>query len=413
MLKDFKGDDGFGRFKYAWTHGGQLADGKERMSLKDALAVPEAPVFIPKVLTTQIAEAIEPMLIGTSLLQRIQYQPGQFITFPTAGAIEGDFDMGEEEEYPEYRVQIGPGTQITTIGKQGLAVKFSEEILRYSAYDVVSLHTRQAGKAMARYKEEKIFRMLSNLGTVTHDNATPANSLFGVTRGRDLVGAANGSVTMDDLFEAYAAVLNNGFVPNTLMMHPLTWLMFVQDATLRAWVNSSSGGNYFAGWQGNPAQLDPFPNQFGGQGISQGRSIIPANATNGTPSALTEYSQLLKTAPQLPAYGGFAPFRIVVSPFMPFDPTANTTTVIMADSDELGYYVTDEDLTVEELRDPYRDILKIKMRERYTLAIKNSGLGIAVLKNIVVTPNEIVLPAQTTIPIDGDIAVINRNTPVA
>lgn len=410
-MRSFK--DNYKAYEYAWLHGGQQMDGTERLVLKDALAVPEAPLFIPKVLTTQIAEAIEPMLIGQSLLQTVQYQPGQFITFPTAGAIEGEFDMAEEEEYPEYRVQMGPGTRITNIGKQGLAVKFSEEVLRYSAYDVVNLHVRQAGKAMARYKEQKIFRLLTNEGTVTHDNHTPANSIYGTTRGRNMLGAANGSVTMDDLFEAYAAVMNNGFVPNLLIMHPLTWLMFVQDATLRAFVLQNGGGTFFASWNGSPSQLDPYPNQWGGQGISQGREIIPSNATNGTPSALTEYSQLLKSGPQLPGYGNFAPFRIVVTPFAHFDPTTNVTHIIMADSDELGYFVTDEGLVVEELRDNYHDLLKIKMRERYTLAIKDAGLGIAVLRNIHVVPNEIVLPAQATIAMSStSLGIINRNSAI-
>lgn len=406
-------ENGFTHFNYMWSHGGQLPDGKERVQLKDALAVSEAPLFIPKVLTSKIAEAIEPLLVGEKLLEKIQYQPGQFISFPVAGAIDGDLDMAEEEEYPEFRVQMGPGTNITSCGKQGLAVKFSEEVIRYSAYDVITLHTRQAGKAMARYKEQKIFKMLSNMGTLTHDNVSPSTAIFGTTRGRNLVGAANGSVTMDDLFEAYSAILNNGFIPNMLLVHPLTWLMFVQDATLRAFVLQNGGGNFFNQWQGQPAVQDPFPNQYNSRGLSQGRSIIPANATNGTPSAVTAYSQLMQSAPELPSYAGFAPFKIIVSPFVPFDPATNTTSVIMADDSELGYLVTDEDLVVEELRDPYRDILKIKMRERYTLAIKDSGYGIAVLRNIAVKPNEIVLPARAYVNTNGTISVINRNTPIS
>lgn len=405
MFKDFN------EFKYMWDHGGKTIDADKRLKLSDALAVPEAPAWLPKVLNTQIAEAVEPMLIGTSLMQRIQYQPGQFITFPVASALEGDFDMAEEDEYPECRVQIAPGTTITTIGKSGCAVKFTEEILRYSSFDVIGLHVRQMARAMARFKEQKVFRLLSNLGSVTHDNVTPASSVYGTTRGRSLVGAGNGSLTMDDMFEAYAFVMNNGWVPNGLIMHPLTWLMFVQDATLRAFTMQNGGGTLFAGWSGSPAQQDPFPGQFGGQGISTGRVITPANATNGTPSAVTAYSQNLTSAPQLPGYG-FGAFRIIVSPFVPFDPATNTTSIIMADLNELGFYVEDEALVTEEMRDPLHDILKIKMRERYEFAIKNSGHAIAVLKNVYVKPNEIVLPAQATIAISGSIAALNRNAAI-
>ncbi len=397
-------------YEYMWTHGGKTIDWKDKVDMKDALAVSDAPAWIPKTLNNQIAEAIEPMLIGTTLLQRITFQPGQFITFPVASALEGDFDMGEGEEYPEVKVQIAPGTVITSIGKTGAAVKFTDEILRYASFDVISLHVRQLGRALARHKEEKIFKLVMNEGTVTHDNLTPTNSIYGATRGRSLSGAANGSLTMDDLFEAFAQVMNQGFIPNMLLMHPLTWLMFVQDPVLRAFALQNGGGTFFAGWNGNPAVLDPFPNQFNGMGISQGRYATQPGAANSTTTAVEAFSQLMTSSPTLPNYG-FGAFTIVVSPFVPFDPQTNTTTIMMADRSELGFYIVDEDLMVEEIRDPYRDILKVKMRERYTLAIKNSGFGIGVLKNVYVRPNEIVLPARSYVAVANSVlGPLSRNT---
>ena len=50
------------------------------------------------------------------------------------------------------------------------------------------------------------------------------------------------------------------------------------------------------------------------------------------------------------------------------------------------------------------------MRERYDLAIKNEGQAIAVLRGVRVVPNEIVLPAQTTIPVNGSLSELSRNT---
>lgn len=402
---DYKG------FEFAWKNSGRLLNG-DKVGMKDALATPEAPLFMPKVITNVVQEAVEPILIGTNLLTRIPFTPGQYIQFPVMGALDGDFDMAEGEEYPEVRVSYGPGTAITSVGKTGVAVKFTEEILRYSAFDVVNLHLRAVGRALARFKEQKIFRMLANQGVVTHDNTTPANSLFGTTTGRGFTGAANGSVTMDDLFEAYASVLDNGFTPNLLLMHPLSWLMFVQDPVLRAFALANGAGTFFATWTGNPAEQD-WPAAHGGLGVSGGRQINPANATQQTPSALTAYSQRLQSAPQLPGYFGIG-FTIVVSPFVPFDPVTNTTTIIMADANELGYYIVDHDLQTEDWKNPENDILKIKLKERYTLAIANEGLGVAVLRNVEVAPNQVVLPAQAQISVTGSaLGAINRATAIS
>ena len=144
---------------------------------------------------------------------------------PVMGAVDGDFDVGEEESFPELRVTYGPGHQISRIGKQGVAVKFTEEVIRYSQFDVVTMAVRQAARALARNKEEKIFKMLYAVARCTHDNAAPASSAFGTTTGRALDGSLNGSITMDDIFEMFAQVMHNGWVPDMLLVHPLTWLM--------------------------------------------------------------------------------------------------------------------------------------------------------------------------------------------
>ncbi len=38
--------------------------------------------MVPRAMTTIVQEGIEPMLIGTHLLQRIQYKPGMTTVFP-------------------------------------------------------------------------------------------------------------------------------------------------------------------------------------------------------------------------------------------------------------------------------------------------------------------------------------------
>ena len=73
--------------------------------LCDALSTPDASVLIPKVISNIVKEAIEPLLVGTSLLQTIRFSAGQQITFPAAGAFTAE-DIPEGGEYPERKLEV-------------------------------------------------------------------------------------------------------------------------------------------------------------------------------------------------------------------------------------------------------------------------------------------------------------------
>lgn len=394
------------QFEFLWRNNGRLEDGGERIKLEDALSVPNAPMLMPKVISNIVKEAQEPLLVGSSLLQRINYSYGQTITFPAVGALVAA-DIAEGQEYPERGLQMGGATVTANIGKSGLAVKVTEEMIRYSQFDVIGMHLRAAGRALARHKEVKIFNLIRAMGVPVFDNVNPTSSIKGVCTGRNLSGAGNGSVTMDDLFDAYAQIITQGFFPNTLLMHPLTWVMFVKDATLRAFVLQNGGGTFFATWTGNPAARAPWDSSSqGGLGMSSGQTITPGgNAAGLTPSTLLEYPQNQQSGPVLPSYFN-VPFMIIVSPFVYYDPRRKLTDIYMFDASELGVLIVDEEVTTEEFNDPSVDIKKIKLRERYGLGVLNEGKAIATLKNVHVVPNEVVLPAQANIDISGSIATI-------
>jgi hypothetical protein len=367
------------------------------LTMKDAISVPDAPMVFPKVINNVVREAIEPLLIGTSLLQRINYSGyGQTITFgATGGLIAGD--IAEGQEYPEQNLQVGAGIVTATIGKSGVAVKITEEMLRYSQFDLIGLNLRAAGKALARLKEGKIFNMIRAEGAVIFDNATPTSSLKGVTTGRSLDGSGNGSMTMDDLFDAWAHVVAQGFMPDTLIMHPLAWTMFVKDATMRAIALESGNMNaWFGSWTGSPQGGNPAwanANQ-GGLGPSYGQNIVPGGGASGlTPTSSGDQSQVLTSAPVLPTYGPKG-LSVVVTPYMPFNASTKLTDIYLCDRSELGFLIVDEEPTTEDFEDPARDLRKIKIRERYALAINNEGMGVGVLKNVKCVPNEVVLPAE-------------------
>ena len=98
------------------------------------------------------------------------------------------------------------------VGKSGLALKVTEEMIRYSQWDVLSMHIRQAGRALARHKEKKIFNMLNNTGVVVFDNASPTTAEIGRTTGRNLSGAGNGSMTVEDLYECMLRLLKEALL---------------------------------------------------------------------------------------------------------------------------------------------------------------------------------------------------------
>ena len=392
-------------FRYIWKYNGLIPEAKaedalNRIDVKDALSVPNAQQWLPQVIEELVREGAEPLLVGTSLLERIEYKYGQTISFPSVGALTAA-DIPEGAEYPERTLQVGPGTVIATIGKSGLAVKITEEMMRYSQYDVINMHLRAAGRALARHKEKKIWDMFLALGVTTHDNTTPASSVYGSTTGRSFDGTANGSLTMDDLFEAYGMVMTNGYVPDTIVMHPLTWTMFIRDPIARAFALNSGGGTYFAGWNGSPVAPNPWPTGVqGAMGPAQSNLIDPAT------SPLSDYPQTIQSSPKIPGYFPF-PLRIVVSPFVPYNPTSSLTDVIVLDSANAGAIIVDEDPSMDEVPDKLRDITKIKVRERYALAVLNEGNAIATIKDVKVAPNEIVVPQQSVI---NDMSAITRSS---
>ena len=404
------------QFETLWKSNGRLENG-ERVKLEDALSVPNAPMLMPKVISNIVKEAQEPLLVGTSLLQRVNYSYGQTISFPSVGALQAA-DIAEGMEYPERSIQMGGATVTANIGKVGLAVKVTEEMIRYSQFDVIGMHLRAAGRALARHKEVKIFNHIRSLGVPVFDNVSPTLSLNGVTTGRNLSGAGNGSVTMDDLFDCYAQILQQGFFPDTLLLHPLTWTMFVKDATLRSFVLANGGGSWMGSWTGSPVARAPWDNSSqGGLGVSGGQNILPGQTSQGATAPhgqeatpLSGFPQTLNSAPVLPGYFN-VPFRVVVSPFVPYDPRKKLTDIYMFDSRELGVLIVDEEVQTEEFNDPRVDIKKIKLRERYAIGILNEGKAVATMKNVHVVPNEVVLPGHVSLDA-GDLEDITPTTSV-
>jgi len=371
------------------------------VQFRDTISTSDITPWLPQVFERNVIEAAEPLLVLTSLFTKAAYEAGQMIEFPAIGAVAA-FDVGEGDSYPEVRVQESGATVTAKVGKSGVAFKITEEAMNRSRFDIVGIHLRACAAAMARHKEGKVADMITNLGTIMFDNLDPTNSLFGVTHGRGLSGAANGSVILDDLFDSMAQVMLQGFTPDTLIMNPLTWIMFMKDPVLRA--ITLAGGNqvWYGGYTGNPAMAG----NGSPVGVSGGQAVVPGeNAAGLAPSGNSTYNQQLTSAPQLSDRWPW-PMRIVVSPWMPYDPSTKRTDIVIADGRQLGLYIEEYSTKVEEWADISIDSRKYKLRESYCFHILNEGLGVGVLKNVKVVANQVTLPAQATQTVSGSISEI-------
>lgn len=325
------------------------------------------PLLIPRVISNFVREAIEPNMVLTPLLNRINYSHGTQLVFPAFGTMGSASAIAEGSEYPEIQGELG-GEVVATIGKYGIAMKISEEMKRYSQFDVMALYARACGRALARLKEEQTAALI----TADYGNVIFNNAVSGVksTTGRDAEGSYNGTLTLDDMFYAYAVMTNRGFRPDTLIMHPLAWQIFSESGIARAFGFEHGFAQMM--WQLAQGQLGT-ASQWRVGGLNQ--QTVPTSP--GTlAQTFTNVPSLFPTA-----------FRIIVSPYMNFTAGTNLTDIVFADSREMGIMVVDEDVVADEWTDKARDLHKVKFRERYDMQMINNGQGIGLFKNIKIGKN--------------------------
>jgi hypothetical protein len=83
------------------------------------------------------------------------------------------------------------------------------------------------------------------------------------------------------------------------------------------------------------------------------------------------------------------------------------------DSNNLGALVVASEPSIDRWEDMSTDILKVKIREEYSFAIYEDGLGIGVLKNVPIKANEIALPVSATISAAGSLDELDPSVPIS
>lgn len=325
------------------------------VKLSEFLATPSAQILIPRVIIGTMREAAEPMYIGTKMLTKIRLKgPGQSMIFPSIGPMRA-YDVAEGQEIPQETIDWQTHeTPEIRVGKSGLRLQFSEEMVNESQWDVISMMIKQAGRAMARHKELKAFHQFQKHGHTVFDNAIRAEKPEAGTTGLDRLGNFNDTFAAEDFLDLIIAVMANEYTVTDVLMHPLTWTVFAKNELMGSLL-SSPYTNYPAKGN-NPSNMKLGPDSI------QGR--IPFS------------------------------LQVQLSPFIPLDKKSRRFDVYAVDRNNIGVLLVKDDIKTDEFKDPSRDIRNVKMIERYGFGIQNEGKAIAVARNISMDKSYPDLPVQ-------------------
>ena len=388
-----------------FTNDGYIVDQgwPQKLTVNDLLTLPDVQRFVPQVVARIIHEAREPALVISTIFDHIRLERGQTIQIGAIGAITVH-QVPEGGEYQPSDLVLDSGNMVgLSVRKYGSLLQFTEEMFDESQWDVIGLWMRAAGRAFARNREVRASELLNEQGVTYFDNATPVGTIAGVTHGRNIAGVANGSMTANDIFDMYAFLAMRGFVPDTLIMHPLAWAIFATDPEVKEIVLENGklvsrqlpGGGPDPGW---PTEL----NRLGLRTKAEGRLPdqtqpynIAALGKIGAWPYTTQLNPLGATFNIAPKYLP-TPLTVLISPFIPYSTTRTSsgsvnevasTSILMLDSSATGAFIEKTPLSMEEFNDPLRDTRSMKLRERWGMALYEQGKGVVTAKNVVITRN--------------------------
>lgn len=323
-------------------------DEDKRVTIKEAFASPDAPILFPKVISRTLKEAAEPEQLVLPLLSTVRLGKGRSLEFPAVNAIQAA-EIPEGQEYPEQALAFAKQVE-GKVSKKGVKVAFTEEVIIDSLWDIVGLHVRAAGRAMARLKEQIALGRFADAATVVFDNDDPA---IADTTGVGDDGTGNLSYTWEDVVEQASVLMAENHTPTDFIIHPLMWSVFLKGA-----VFAPGGSAYQGAWNYNVRSKDAVANSTSPLGLN-----------------------------------------VIVSPFVSFTARDGATPaksdIFLIDRNEVGTVLVKDDLSTDEWNDPTRDIRSLKMKERYDIVTFGDGEGITVAKNVnLTTSRDVTLTRQ-------------------
>lgn len=306
------------------------------MSIKEALTSRDASILMPKIMEGVLEESAEPVYLASKFFKKVQMETGNRMIFPAIGSLRAQI-VGETQEFPTDTLDIMLKERATEVDvtKKGLLVPISEEMIEDSQWSVVGMHIQAAGRALARLKEELLFKAMSKHGHAVFDNRKRNKYPEAGTTGRNEHGEFNDTLSVEDLFDLIIAIMANNYIPTDVLIHPLTWSVFLKNGLVNVFDKPALG--------------------------TDGSIQIDKNAANGRiPFAL----------------------NLMVSPFIPFDQVNKKFDMYVVDRDNVGVIVEKTKMTTEDFTDPYRDIRNLKFKERYGIGILDQGKAVATARGV-------------------------------
>jgi hypothetical protein len=369
-----------------------FVDESNRFKVKDLLVSTDATLFVKQTIANTVMEAMEPRLVISPLFQVIRLVSGTSIKFPAIGALTAEA-IPEGSRYPEKSLDLSGGDQVRLeVTKYGLQVKITQEMIDDSQWDVIGLHLRAAGRALARKKETICAETFNTYGQKVIDNLEKSAAVLGGSSGVDRTGALNGGMHLDNVFEMMAYLVQTGFTPDTIMMHPMAWAMMAKDPLLKqiAWMagNQYLGGN-FSGTQG-ATSWDSSPN-FRMKTINPNaatfQTAIPAGIFPWALKVLVSpYIRFIAKGAAVTKQDGTAPGAVTGITDGSSLAVRPLTDITVLDSSETGVILQKKDVTTDEFDDPERDIKALKIMEMYGTGTLSQGKSVVVARNIAMVP---------------------------
>ena len=316
-------------------------DENTKVTIQEAFMTPDAEILFPKVISNVLREAAEPEYTISALFDVVRTD-GRVMEFPAVNAIQAD-EIPEGQEYPEQQLAFTKQAE-GRVTKKGVKISFTEEVIADSQWDIVGLHVRAAGRAMARKKEQIAVQRFTEQATeVFNNNGGTATTGLGAD------GVANDTLSWDDVMDMAAQLHSDFHSPTDLLMAHLAWPMFAKSHNLNGMPDMTR------------RVLSPLPSD------------------------------------EAAAYSSLSPLgmNVILSRFIPI--ANNKTDVYLIDRNEIGANLVREEMSTEEFNDPTRDLRSLKMRERYDLVVYGNGEGITVAKDVAIAPSyEVNLVTQLT-----------------
>ena len=313
--------------------------------LSDFLASPQAKVLMPQILIGAARKAAEPMYLASQFFKKIKLKNGQSIMFPEFGVMRA-YDVAESAEIPENTVDWQLNSNgLMKVGKSGLRVSYSDELLKDCEFDIVGTLVAEAGRALGRHKEQKAYTEWLSHGWTVFDNnlrkRDPIAFAEAGTTGLDFAGNLNNTMSIDDYLDLIISNYNNGFTPTDLVMHPLAWIAFAK--------NGFTGG-----------LTAPYDRESKRETPNSGFKIGPESIQGRLPFS----------------------FNVNLSPFAPIDKKNRTFDMFCVDRNNVGFMLVKDEIKTDQFIDPARDITNIKFIERYGMQVSHEGRAVCSAKNI-------------------------------